>query len=185
MRIVHFSLPIFVITSLLLLSACSSSDLLGSKKSYEPRSWISDSGKYVSGSGSYRRWNREKPGSENNLSDVPKISPASWANTLAPSPVPAPTSTGSAQDIQKTVSYNTPWGPVGITFSLSLDADKAVTAINATMNSGEHESQQYVRRFTNKIGQYVIGKKINSLSLDTVGWASLTTWAFNQVIQSL
>lgn len=186
MRISYFWLPLLVIVSLFLLSACSDSDWMNSKRTYEPRLWVSGSWKY--NSGSYRRWDREKSNIQSNFSDTQKQNintSISWSMVVPSSSVITTVATDTTQNIQKTVSYNTPWELVNITFSILLDANKNITAVNAIMNSGERESQQYVRKFTKNIWQYAIGKKINSLSLSAIGGASLTTWAFNQVIQAL
>lgn len=53
------------------------------------------------------------------------------------------------------------------------------------MNSGDHESAEYIARFNNAATKKIIGQKISSLSLSTVGGASDTTDAFLSVTSSL
>jgi hypothetical protein len=74
---------------------------------------------------------------------------------------------------------------VTATFSLTQDTDGVITAVTATMKSGDHESKQYINRFNSAARSQIIGKKVSSLSLSAVGGASDTTDAFMQVVDSL
>jgi hypothetical protein len=72
-----------------------------------------------------------------------------------------------------------------VKFDISLDGTKTITAITATMTSGDRESGQYVSRFNSAAKSKIIGKKVAGLSLSAVGGASDTTDAFSQIIASL
>lgn len=79
------------------------------------------------------------------------------------------TDSSQAEKLEKSVSYNTPDGPVSANFSISRDTNKTITAINVTLLSGDHESRRYVQNFNNSAQQSIVGKKITDISLDAVG----------------
>lgn len=89
--------------------------------------------------------------------------------------------------LSKTTSYRTDHGKhsVNVTFDISTTSDGTITGIKANMNSGDHESAEYIARFNNAATKKIIGQKISSLSLSTVGGASDTTDAFLSVTSSL
>jgi hypothetical protein len=93
----------------------------------------------------------------------------------------------SSSTTSKTVTYSTDHGKEQTTvqFNITLNADKTITALTATMTSGDRESKQYVSRFNSAAKSKIIGKKVAGLSLSAVGGASDTTDAFSQVIASL
>lgn len=89
--------------------------------------------------------------------------------------------------ITKNTTYNTDHGKHRVTasFALTQDTDGTITAVTATMTSGDHESRQYINRFNSAARSQIVGKKISELSLSAVGGASDTTDAFLQVVSSL
>ncbi len=101
--------------------------------------------------------------------------------TVSKTDTPAPQN--NAKTTTKTISYRTPshQGPTSTSFSVTIE-DGIVTDASARFLSGDHEDRQYQSRFSNRIANAVVGKKAATLSLDTVGGASLTTEAFAQFV---
>lgn len=93
----------------------------------------------------------------------------------------------SVSSNQKTVSYRTDHGKhnASVTFDISTTSDGTITGVTANLNSGDRESADYVQRFNNAAPRKIVGQKISSLSLSTVGGASDTTDAFLSAASSL
>lgn len=180
MRINYFWLPLLAIASLVLLSACSGPGWFNPNKIHQPRPGISGSWKYNMGSGAYRRWNRDKSQSGSYTPSFQETgSTSSWMTQ------PQTGTWESTGSIVKTVSYQTPEWPVTAVFSIGIAADKTITSVHVSSDTREHESQERIASFNQASVRDIVGKKIGSLLLDSIGWSSLTTWAFNQLIKTI
>jgi hypothetical protein len=74
---------------------------------------------------------------------------------------------------------------VTATFDVTTESDGTITDILATMQSGDHESAEYIERFNNAATKKIVGQKITSLSLEAIWGASDTTDAFRSIVASL
>jgi hypothetical protein len=84
-----------------------------------------------------------------------------------------------------TLSYRVPEGNTEkITSSISLEGD-IIKIVKNTNSSTNRTSREYQAGFENKIQSATIGKKIDTLNLESVGGASLTTNAFNQGVSQV
>lgn len=83
-------------------------------------------------------------------------------------------------------SYNVPHGwQNNIKVSLTVKSGK-VTAVNATHDASDQESQMYIDSFDTELQGAVVGQDISSLtSFSRIGGASLTTYGFEQAISSI
>lgn len=79
-----------------------------------------------------------------------------------------------------TVKYNTPEGSVSVGFSVTVKSG-IVTAASSTKKAW-WTSGYYQDSFATSISAGVVGKKIAWLNLSAIGWASLTTNAFEKFI---
>jgi uncharacterized protein with FMN-binding domain len=83
------------------------------------------------------------------------------------------------------LSYRVPEGNTEkITTLVTLSKD-TVTAIKNTNTATNRTSKEYQNNFESKIQAAAIGKKIDSLNLDAVGGASLTTDAFMKAVREV
>jgi hypothetical protein len=108
------------------------------------------------------------------------------ATPVTPAPVPvapvvSPVST--ARTRTETVSYRTPAGSDLVEFSVTVEAG-VITAARATVKAENDKSQRYQTGFAADVSSKVVGKKIADLDLSAIGWASLTTGAFDQFVRS-
>lgn len=87
--------------------------------------------------------------------------------------------------ITKIITYRGPAGYIDTEFTLTRDSAGKITAITAEYRGNDHEDLMYHRRFNTSASKQIVGKKIQDLSFDAVGGASLTTDAFNKMIASL
>lgn len=90
--------------------------------------------------------------------------------------------TASAKQIMKSIAYQTPEWTENIKFNIWLNNDDTIANVSANVNSKERETIKAMQWFNANINKKVVWKKLSELQLDTVGWASLTTAAFNKAI---
>ena len=116
---------------------------------------------------------------------------STWSNTVSTSnnstSVSSTSTNTNSTTSSKTVSYRTDHGKhsVSVTFDIATGSDGIITGVQANMNSGDHESAEYIARFNNASSRKIIGQKISSLSLSSVGGARDTTDAFLETLASL
>jgi hypothetical protein len=115
----------------------------------------------------------------------PVVPPATETTTPA---MPTEVATGTTTTVApvtrtETVNYTTPAGSDPVEFSVTV-VEGVITAASATPKSTHEISNKKQVAFAGEIASKVVGKKISELSLSAVGWASLTTGAFNTFIQS-
>lgn len=82
-------------------------------------------------------------------------------------------------------TYNSPWGQDSILVSLVLDTDKKITDVNVKYNASNHESQEYMNKFDKWIKSAVVGKTIAEAKVSNINWASLTSAAFNNALDTI
>ena len=103
-------------------------------------------------------------------------------------PVPAVFSTStkyaSGELLEKKVTYNTPEWQETADFNINLDSEWKVLNVSVSINSRERETKMAMENFNAEINKKVVGKKLSEISLDAIGWASLTTEAFKKALTS-
>ncbi len=82
------------------------------------------------------------------------------------------------------VSYNSPGWVDKIGFRMVV-TDGIITSLAVTPQSSNDMSGNYQQAFASKASTEIVGKKIKWLQLDAVGWASLTTAAFEKFVQTI
>lgn len=123
--------------------------------------------------------------------DVPTPKPTP-APTPTPTPAPVPTQASVASNntykngtYTQTVSYRVPEGAnESITVSLTIK-DDVVTALTYSADAKKRESAKYQDRFGGLVENLVVGESLDSISLSRVGGASLTTRAFNTLVDQI
>lgn len=84
------------------------------------------------------------------------------------------------------ITYDVPkWHQDSIIVSLALNEDKTIKDISVKYNSSNHESTEYMNSFDQWIKTAVIGKTIDQAKVWNINWASLTSQAFNQAIDTI
>lgn len=82
-------------------------------------------------------------------------------------------------------SYTAPQNHTNkIDVSLTIASGK-VSAVTVTGTANDDESEQYIDGFENGIESAIIGKDVSSLSVSRVSGASLTSRAFNNVLDTI
>lgn len=85
----------------------------------------------------------------------------------------------------KKARYSVPDGGSNtLTIVLTISGD-TITAVTATSTIAERESQRYVDSFSANISSRVVGKPIDDAYVGRVGSASLTSRAFNDVLDEI
>lgn len=84
----------------------------------------------------------------------------------------------------RTVSYMSPAGKELITFSVKTKNGVIVSA-SAIPRAKHQISKSLQLSFAKKLSKSVVGKKIKNFDIDAIGWASLTTVAFEQFIKKV
>ncbi len=117
---------------------------------------------------------------------VPQNQDTSWGNVLWNESSSIPQNSGNIkiQSIVKDISYRTPSGTITTTFSLTIAGDKTLQTVSATTSGYDHHDRQYHERFNRGVTE-IIGKKISDIHMDAIGWASITTDAFQDVLAAL
>ena len=139
-----------------------------------------------------------EPGSKANSSAQVKYSnpvsmPTPGTNPVS-SPVPAdiPGSTNTATKTSRykngtyslTASYESPAGAEDMGVSVTLKNDIVVDSTFTPM-ANDGRSSRYQQGFASGYKSYVIGKNIDSINLDVVSGASLTSAGFNDALSQI
>ncbi len=82
------------------------------------------------------------------------------------------------------VVYSVPDGFNRLKLSVKLENGKIVDA-NVTQSDIDEESRKYDRRFQSAYKSFLLGQEIDSLKLDIVSGASLTSGAFNDALEKI
>ncbi len=100
---------------------------------------------------------------------------------------PSQSTVSAYKDGQYTASgsFYTPGGDetIAVTVNLSGGVIKNVSIDNSAVYS--RESMAYCMRFSHSVGNYVDGKKIDSVNLSRISGASLTPMGFNDAIDQI
>lgn len=116
-----------------------------------------------------------------------KTSIDAGSNTTSSDTSNATTTTSSYKDGTYTANatYMVPRGSNGITLQVTIK-DGVVTAVDTNHDYSDRESGMYINSFDQSITGKVVGKAITSLTnLSRVGGASLTTYGFDEAIQTV
>lgn len=84
----------------------------------------------------------------------------------------------------KVGSYQSPGGTEEIEVTVTLQ-DDVVTDATVISRAENPNSKAYQSRFIRSYKQYVIGKNIDDIKLDTVGGSSLTPIGFNEALEKI
>jgi len=121
---------------------------------------------------------------------VPALTPsASTPSDTAPptattTPTPTATTTYKNGSYSATGNYNTPGGRESITVNLTVSND-VVTTVSVSLSGIDDTSREYQSAFANGYKQYVVGKKIDAISLSRVSGSSLTSGGFNAALATI
>ena len=117
----------------------------------------------------------------NQVTTSSNTSQGTTSNTTSPSSG----STYKDGSYTKKVSYNVPEGGANsLTIVLTISGN-TITAVKASSTIAERESQRYVDSFASNIASKVVGKPIDNAYVGRVGSASLTSSAFNDVLDKI
>ncbi len=117
----------------------------------------------------------------------PSTSTTATTTTTTTSPSTSTTTTSGYKDstYSATSSYSVPHGGYNsITASITVSGGK-VTAVTTKNSYTDGESAMYIDSFDSRVSSVVVGSSLGSISLSRVGGASLTTQAFNSVIDQV
>ena len=90
-----------------------------------------------------------------------------------------------SKEVKATARYIVPDGEDNVRFILALDKDGSITDVR-TEDATTNEADVHMVEFSNKLSLVIKGKKLSELTeVDKVGTSSLTTDAFNGVIDVL
>ena len=94
--------------------------------------------------------------------------------------------TGSYTDGEYTESadYQSPNGTEEVTVTVTL-ADGVITAVEVVGDGDNPNSKRYQGEFADGIGDVVVGKNIDEISVDKVAGSSLTSAGFNDAIDAI
>ncbi len=82
-----------------------------------------------------------------------------------------------------TFDYDLYWTQVKVAWKFSLNK-WVISSISFDWTEFE-KWQQPLKMFTDKMSQDLVWKELKGLSIDTLSWASLVSWAFNKYLSSL
>jgi Divergent InlB B-repeat domain len=85
--------------------------------------------------------------------------------------------------IEKTLAYTSPGGKPKVQFHIETNKEGTITIFRGKTLQADKWSRQYIERFFTESGKNIVGKNIRTLSVSTIGGASLTTGAFETLIQ--
>jgi len=93
---------------------------------------------------------------------------------------------GSYTDGEYTESadYQSPNGTEEVTVTVTL-ADGVITAVEVVGDGDNPNSKRYQGEFADGIGDVVVGKNIDEISVDKVAGSSLTSAGFNDAIDAI
>lgn len=98
---------------------------------------------------------------------------STWVVSVVKKPIPK----AIIRKYTRIVSYMSPAGKELITFSVIIKDGIIISAI-ATPKATNKISKSLQTSFSKNLSKWVVWKKASTLSLDAIGWASLTTAAF-------
>lgn len=106
--------------------------------------------------------------------------------TSAPTVVAAKVSAAGYRDgtYSATIRYHTPETTESLGVSLTLSGDK-VSAATVTSGAEDPKSKRYQGLFISEYKPFVVGQPIDSLQVDRVGGASLTSRGFNAALMQI
>ena len=119
--------------------------------------------------------------------DPPKSTDSSSSTTQPITENPSTSKTTAYKDgtYNATISYRVPEGNTEkISTAVTIAGDK-ITGVKNNNEANNRTSRGYQEDFESRIQSATVGKKIDSLSLDAVGGASLTTGAFVKAIAQI
>ena len=90
-----------------------------------------------------------------------------------------------AGEYTATGNYESPDGPQKIVIKLTIGSDGTITKTSATSGANGRESSEYQGRFIGGYESKVVGKDIDTLSLDSVSGSSLTPQGFNDALEKI
>lgn len=85
---------------------------------------------------------------------------------------------------EESISYQVPKSTNTLTAKISI-VDDIITEVTTTHEYTSQKSKEYTDPFDKEISAAVVGKKISSVDLSILGGASITSDAFNKIIDSL
>lgn len=106
------------------------------------------------------------------------------AATSSPTPAPAVAQKFKDGQYQATGSYNSPGGVEKLGVTVTLLQDK-VTKSNLDLLGGDGVSHTFQSAFASGYSSQILGKKIDTISLDAVSGSSLTSLGFNDALKQI
>ncbi len=85
---------------------------------------------------------------------------------------------------KKEIGYNTPYGIAKMDIQIEI-INGIIKSIQIIPKAKHFISQRYQQRFAEGISGVVVGKRIDTLAVDKVNGASITTKAFNEALQRI
>jgi uncharacterized protein with FMN-binding domain len=144
---------------------------------------------YQTGGSSVTIVDMPAPSADSVSSSAPVTSPAANPVSAAPAPSSVPADKPPAAKSSKykdgtytaSGTYNSPGGfdSLGVSFTINNDI---VVDSNVTSGANDPRSARYQNMFISGYKPYVIGKNIDTISLDRVSGSSLTPAAFNEAL---
>jgi hypothetical protein len=115
-----------------------------------------------------------------------KQSAASERKQNAADTKPAAEKPAAAKEVSAMAAYKSPAGEDKVGFTLTVDANGAITDAKTQVMSDNEISKKLQQAFGDGLPAVLKGKKLGELSkIDKVGGSSLTTAAFNQSLEQL
>jgi len=108
-------------------------------------------------------------------------------SSTSPSTTSSSSSTGTYKDgnYTNTVSYNVPHGGSNsIAVTLVVSGGK-ITSVKTNNNYSDGQSSYYISSFESSVSSDASGQSISSYSPSQIGGASLTTYAFSNVLDNI
>jgi uncharacterized protein with FMN-binding domain len=118
---------------------------------------------------------------------TPQPTPVASTDTSSTSTNTAVPTTTAYKDgtYTKTSKYRVPGGGVNQLSATIILKDGSISSVTTTNKYDERESRMYVTSFSSNIKNVVTGQKITSSYVGRVGGASLTSGAFNDIIDAV
>jgi uncharacterized protein with FMN-binding domain len=137
-------------------------------------------------SSSYTSKNQAIPPATVTVQPVPADTTPAPVTTPPVKTPPAPTPATKYKNgiYSQTASYYAPSGQESFGLSVTIKNDKVVAATFTPM-AHNRTSQRYQDSFNQGFSQQVVGMSLDSISLDVVNGASLTTQGFNDALAHL
>ncbi len=125
---------------------------------------------------------------QNQNSEQSSVNTASSSDANKSSDTTAASSeTGSykAGEYSATGDYESPDGAQQIVIKLTIQSDGTITDTSASERADGRESAEYQERFISGYKSQVVGKDIDSLTLNSVSGSSLTPQGFNDALDKI